>query len=87
MTWPTVLLMVVAGAVALFVVDRLLRKAEDRGWIYYRTKKAASGSLTAAAFGPAFDVLQPTRQVIVDERQHQELMREQAGIDDDHEPE
>ena len=35
-------------AVALFLIDRLAIWAEDRGWIYWRRKKAQTGALGAA---------------------------------------
>jgi len=68
---------------AVVVADRLLLRAEARGWVYYRRHRATSTQVGSAAFGPAFDLFQPTRQVIVEERERQELMREQAGQDAD----
>ena len=35
-------------AVALFLIDRLALWAEDRGWIYWRRKKAQTGALGSA---------------------------------------
>jgi len=68
---------------ALVVADRLLLRAEARGWVYYRRHRATSTQVGSAAFGPVFDLIQPTRQVIVEERDRQELMREQAGQDEE----
>jgi hypothetical protein len=61
-----------AGAVA-WLLDRVLLAAEDRGWIYYRRRKAASGSLGGAIFAPAFDLLQPTRQIVVEQQEHDRI--------------
>lgn len=76
MEWLAVAAVVAAG---LVLADRLLLRAEDRGWIYYRKRKAASGAVSSAAFGPVLDLLQPSRQVFVEEQQHQEMMREADG--------
>ncbi len=35
-------------ALALFLIDRLALWAEDRGWIYWRRKKAHTGALGSA---------------------------------------
>ena len=68
----------VAGALA-WLLDRALRAAEDRGWIYYRCRKAASGSLSGAVLAPAFDLLQPTRQIVVEQQEHDRM----APVSDD----
>ena len=62
-----------AGALA-WLLDRGLVAAEDRGWIYYRRRKAASGSLGSALFAPAFDLLQPGRQLVVEQQEHDRVV-------------
>ena len=62
----------ILAAVLLWLADRGLRAAEARGWIYYR-RRSASGSVSAAAFGPAFDLLQPTRQTTVEQAEHDRI--------------
>ena len=56
----------------LWLADRGLRAAEARGWIYYR-RRPASGSVSAATFGPAFDLLRPTRQTTVEQAEHDRI--------------
>ena len=47
MSWPVT---VVVTLVALFVLDRLLRRMEDRGWIHYRRfKPSGNGAANALA--------------------------------------
>lgn len=38
---------IIGVAIALFLVDRLALWAEDRGWIYWRRKKAQSGAVSS----------------------------------------
>jgi hypothetical protein len=66
---------VVLAVVVALVLDRLLLRAERRGWIYYRKRKPTSGAASAAAFGPMAELFQPGRQVVVEERQRQENAR------------
>ena len=37
----------VAVAAALWLLDRLLLRAEERGWIYYRKKKPSGGTFSS----------------------------------------
>ncbi len=41
-------LVAVAGAVAVWLLDRALVRLEAGGWIYYRRRRGSSGSLGAA---------------------------------------
>ena len=52
-------------AAALFVIDRVLRWAEDRDWIYYRKRKPTITSLATALF-QAQAIIQPEKQHIVE---------------------
>ena len=71
----------IAALMALAVIaDRLARAAEDRGWIYYRQRRPQSGGATASVFGPLFDIVQPSRQIVIEQQQqHEELLREESG--------
>ena len=62
--------MALAVAALLWLLDRGLLAAEDRGWIYYRHCKAESGSVSGAVFGPAFDLFQPSRQIVMEQQEH-----------------
>lgn len=44
----SVALWIGAAAFGLFLIDRLALWAEDRGWIYWRRKKAQTGALGSA---------------------------------------
>jgi hypothetical protein len=70
------ILWAMAALVVLVAFDRLLRWMEDRGWIYYRAKRAHPDAMGAAALelerlvNPgATHVLQMTRRRRVDKRQ------------------
>jgi hypothetical protein len=57
-------LVTIAGAVA----DRLLLRAEERGWIYYRRRRASPGSAASAAL-EVQKILEPrTRHVLTVQR-------------------
>ena len=73
LAWFGLLLLTVG---LLLLADRGLRAAEARGWICYRSR-SASGSVSAAAFGPAFDLLQPTRQITVEQQEHDRVAPQQ----------
>jgi hypothetical protein len=70
---------------ALLLADRLLLRAERRGWIFYRRRRPTGGA-GAAAFGPIFDVLQPSRTVLVQEQRWQQTRRAEQGNADPHLP-
>lgn len=62
------LLWVASTAGVLWLGDRGLRAAEARGWIYYR-RRPDSGSVSGALLGPTLDLLQPTRQITVEQQE------------------
>jgi len=48
-SWMWILIFVLgtaATAAVLWLVDRLLLRAEERGWIYYRKRKPSGGSIS-----------------------------------------
>lgn len=64
-----------AVLVATLVVDRVALAAERRGWIYYRHRKASSGSLSSAAFGPVAEVFQPGSRIVAEEQFRRRTVR------------
>ncbi len=76
-------LWVVLALGLLVVLDRLMLAAERRGWVYYRHRKPTSGSMSSAAFWSISDVLQPGRQVVVEQQRDDQLRRksQKAGED------
>lgn len=67
---------VVALVVCLVVADRLLLRAERRGWIYYRHRKPTSGSMSSAAFGSVTEIMQPGRRITVEQQQADHVRRQ-----------
>lgn len=67
MLWLKWVLIGVGIAVAAFLVDRLLLWAEDRDWIYYRTRKPSITSLGTALFQMQA-IVQPEKQHIVEQK-------------------
>jgi len=62
MKWTLISIGIAAGA---FVLDRLLLWAEDRDWIYYRTRRPSITSLGTALF-QVQAIVQPEKQHIVE---------------------
>lgn len=73
----------VAALAVLAVVDRLLRAAEDRGWIRYRTSGVSRTSVGNAMMTVAA-IWDPAAQHVVDERL--EYDADEAGDDDPLDP-
>jgi hypothetical protein len=73
-------LWVLALGVGVFVLDRVLLWAENRGWIYYRVNKPGRGASTYHLFewNAAFD---PTMRTV-----QEESVREEKGEDEDGDP-
>ncbi len=71
-------LILLAIAVALFVVDRLLLRAETRGWIYYRRSRGRSGS-SASAFLEIQSMLEPSRKHVIEARSEAKEEEDDAG--------
>ena len=66
----------VAGLVALFLLDRLLLRLEHKGWIFYRRTKGPRGGATyhvremASVFDPGIKYLQ--EEIVEDEEEQDE---------------
>jgi hypothetical protein len=58
------------GALALFVLDRLLLWMERRGWIYYRKRSPSGGSGVGNALLEVQSLIEPDKKEIL------EVMRE-----------
>lgn len=70
------LAIVVGVAAVLYVLDRLLLAAEDRGWIYWRRSKPSPGT-RAGALMELHALLEPDRKHTV------EVLREETHEEDD----
>ena len=66
MTWGWALAGLVAAAIAIAVLDRLLLAAEERGWLYYRRRKA-SRRATANALMSVLEIYKPEVHHTVEE--------------------
>ena len=63
------LLLAVVVLVAVgFVLDRLLLKAEERGWIYWRRRKGSHGMPASAAL-EVHQLLEPSKKYILEVQQ------------------
>lgn len=60
-----ILLWIAAAGIVLFLLDRLLLKMEERGWIYYRKKKPSRSSL-GSAFLEIQSFLEPSKKEIAE---------------------
>ena len=72
------LLWLLALVVAAFVVDRLLLKAEARGWIYWRKKKGSHG-MPASAFLEVQQIFEPDKKYVLEVQQEQAPEEEESG--------
>lgn len=71
--------MVIAAAAALlFLLDRLLLKMEERGWIYYRKKQGHADRLGDAAFRVQA-MLEPDKQYVIQEKERAKEERRDSG--------
>ncbi|GAC1339972.1 MAG: hypothetical protein NVS2B9_04350 [Myxococcales bacterium] len=73
-----ILFWIAVSASALFVLDRGLLKAEERGFLYYRKTKASPGAL-GSALARIQSVLEPDKAHVADVQQRQEIQEEPAG--------
>lgn len=55
---------------ALFVVDRLLLKAEEKGWIYWRRRKGSPGSVGSAAL-QVHQIIEPSKKYVLQAKEDQ----------------
>jgi hypothetical protein len=79
-SWPVTVIVTLA---ALFVLDRLLRRMEDRGWIHYRRFKP-SGNGAANALAEFQEMLQPnSRQVVIVKQERRGERDDDGGPDKD----
>ena len=65
------LLALVVIVAAGFVLDRLLLKAEERGWIYWRRRKGSHGMPASAAL-EVHQLLEPSKKYILEVQQEQD---------------
>ena len=73
------ILIAAVAIVGLVLLDRVLRKMESRGWIYYRKTSGSSGSL----LGPALEQLQgavdPGAKAAIEYRMEEHAEEAKAG--------
>jgi len=74
-------LVVVVVAASLYLIDRALLWAEQRGWIYWRRRKASSTSVGSAMLS-VHSILEPDKRHVVEERQRQDADIDLADDDD-----
>ena len=88
LTYPQVMVwLVLLTLVSLAcVVDHALLSAEQRGWIYYRRRRAKSGSVGIACT-PVVDIFQPSRQILIEQQERDRVVLIQAEIGDGENPE
>jgi hypothetical protein len=65
------LLALVVIVAAGFVLDRLLLKAEVRGWIYWRRRKGSHGMPASAAL-EVHQLLEPSKKYILEVQREQD---------------
>mgnify|MGYP000873034071 CR=1 FL=1 len=70
----------VAGAVGVLALHLALVWMERRGWVYYLhpPKRGSGGGVGAGIAGELMNAFQPTREVIVAEREWQKVRVQQA---------
>lgn len=74
----------IAGvATALLALDRFLLWAEERGWIYWRRRRASPGT-ASQAFQEVQKLLEPGRRHVLE--QQRRVVREEGGEADPPEP-
>jgi hypothetical protein len=62
----------------LYALHRLGLWAEQRGWIYYRTKHGSSGTLANAAL-EVHSLFDPSTRYVVEERERDQVEDDQSG--------
>ena len=70
-------ILLLLGAAALFVLDRLALWMERRGWLYYRTKQPSSTDL-GNAFLELQSMLEPSKRNVV-------VVRTEEAVEEDDE--
>lgn len=60
-------LALLALVVLLLLLDRLARRLEDRGWIYYRRRRGSSGAL-GDAFLEVQSLVEPAQRAVLEAR-------------------
>jgi hypothetical protein len=58
-------LVLIALVVAAFTFDRLMLKAEERGWVYWRKKKGSHG-MPASALLEVHQIIEPSKKHVLE---------------------
>ncbi len=73
-----VVLWIAGMAVALFLLDRALLRAEARGWIYYRKNKPSRSSL-GNAFLEVQKLVEPSKEAMVEIMKEEKKEQAESG--------
>ena len=77
--WFQLGVIIICSAVLLFGFHILLQWMEDRGWIYYRKKKASPGTVSSALL-ELHSLLEPGKKhVLVIEREERKEQEDSGG--------
>ena len=68
----------IIAVVGLFLLDKLALWAEERGWIYYRTKRSSSGAI-GNAFLELQSFFEPSKRHVIEERKRIKKDQQQSG--------
>jgi hypothetical protein len=71
-------LILASVAAALVLLDRLLLRAERRGWIYYRKSRGRSGS-ASSAFLEVQSLLEPSKKHVIEARSEEKEEADDSG--------
>lgn len=64
----------------LVMVDRLATSAEGRGWLYWRNRKPSTSG-GSGILGDLMTALQPSHQVMQQELEHRDILRDDIQSD------
>ena len=72
------ILIIVFAAIILYGLDRLFLWMEDKGWIYYRKKKA-SPKMAASALLEVHSILEPEKKIMLEEMRAKRPVQDEEG--------
>lgn len=75
MKWAAIIVGIVVG---LWLIDRMFLAFEDRGWIYWRKKKASAGTVGNALL-ELQSIMEPSKKEIVKQMHYKKLEIDEKG--------
>jgi hypothetical protein len=75
--WPKLLIWIIGIVLALFVLDRLLRWFESKGWIYYR--HGPSGGAVSYHLMQMHSVFDPGVEKVIEVKVSEEREEDESG--------